>query len=200
MGKLSSAARKGQLKQVGRLLKRGVPATSTDKNKVTPLHEAARKGRAKVVDLLLTNGAEIDARTRKKSTALHEAARKGHGGVVRMLLAEGADPLLKDRSGKSPLKLAKRGKHKAIVRLMEKRLKERKAKSSQSSKKTVHKSHNKRRRYAIEAPMIELPGAEEVEAMTQNMGEHVQSMEVSMNDGLDADMAIALDKALAGLE
>ncbi|VAI41113.1 unnamed protein product [Triticum turgidum subsp. durum] len=65
---LHVAARKGNLKEVRRLLNEGMdvnaPAWGPKSPGATPLHLAAQGGHVKIMDELLERGANIDARTK----------------------------------------------------------------------------------------------------------------------------------------
>nr|GMD10903.1 ankyrin repeat and protein kinase domain-containing protein 1-like [Ipomoea batatas] len=65
---LHIVARKGDLREVRRLLNEGidanVPAWGPKAQGITPLHLAAKGGHLKIMDELLEHGADIDARTK----------------------------------------------------------------------------------------------------------------------------------------
>ncbi|XP_011626985.1 26S proteasome non-ATPase regulatory subunit 10 isoform X2 [Amborella trichopoda] len=93
---LHIGARKGNLKEVKRLLDEGmdvnVTAWGPKSPGVTPLHLAAQGGYIKVMDELLERGANIDARTRGACgwTPLHSAAKERNKEAVKFLVENGA--------------------------------------------------------------------------------------------------------------
>ncbi|XP_027084951.1 phytochrome-interacting ankyrin-repeat protein 1 [Coffea arabica] len=93
---LHICARKGDLKEVKRLLKEGmdvnVAARGPKSHGVTPLHLAAKGGHLKVMDELLDQGADIDARTKGACgwTPLHNAAKERKKKAIRFLVENGA--------------------------------------------------------------------------------------------------------------
>lgn len=93
---LHVGARKGDLKEVKRLLNEGmdanVAALGPKSHGVTPLHLAAKGGHVKVMDKLLEHGANIDARTKGACgwTPLHTAAKEKNRRAIRFLVENGA--------------------------------------------------------------------------------------------------------------
>ncbi|CAM8888293.1 hypothetical protein QQ045_025876 [Rhodiola kirilowii] len=93
---LHVGARKGDVKEVKRLLKEGtdanVPAWGPKSQGVTPLHLAAEGGHLRIMDLLLEHGANIDARTKGSCgwTPLHIAAKERKRQAVKFLVENGA--------------------------------------------------------------------------------------------------------------
>ncbi|CAI9775644.1 unnamed protein product [Fraxinus pennsylvanica] len=93
---LHICARKGDLKQVKRLLDEGmdvnVAAWGPKSHGVTPLHLAAKGGHLKVMDELLERGADIDARTKGACgwTPLHNAAKERNKKAINFLVGNGA--------------------------------------------------------------------------------------------------------------
>ncbi|CAA7395545.1 unnamed protein product [Spirodela intermedia] len=93
---LHIGARRGDLKEVKRLLEEGmdanVPAWGPKSPGVTPLHLAAEGGHLKVMDALLEHGANIDARTKGACgwTPLHAAAKERNKEAIRFLVENGA--------------------------------------------------------------------------------------------------------------
>ncbi|XP_051137308.1 phytochrome-interacting ankyrin-repeat protein 2-like [Andrographis paniculata] len=90
-------ARKGDLKEVKRLLNEGmdvnVVAWGPKSHGVTPLHLAAKGGHLKVMDELLERGADIDARTKGACggwTPLHHAAKEKKKKAIKFLVMNGA--------------------------------------------------------------------------------------------------------------
>ncbi|XP_059641822.1 phytochrome-interacting ankyrin-repeat protein 2-like [Cornus florida] len=93
---LHVGARRGDLKEVKRLLNEGmdvnVAAWGPKSQGVTPLHLAAKGGHLKVMDELLERGANIDARTKGACgwTPLHNAAKERNKKAVKFLVENGA--------------------------------------------------------------------------------------------------------------
>ncbi len=93
---LHIGARKGDLKEVKRLLDEGVDvnvaALGPKAHGVTPLHLAAKGGHLKVMDELLERGANIDARTKGACgwTLLHNDAKERKKKAVKFLIENGA--------------------------------------------------------------------------------------------------------------
>ncbi|KAK4743514.1 hypothetical protein SAY87_001515 [Trapa incisa] len=89
-------ARRGDLKQVKRLLDEGmdvnISAWGPKSKGVTPLHLAAEGGHLDVMDELLERGANIDARTKGACgwTPLHCAAKERKREAVKFLIENGA--------------------------------------------------------------------------------------------------------------
>ncbi|KAJ6933303.1 phytochrome-interacting ankyrin-repeat protein 2 [Populus alba x Populus x berolinensis] len=92
---LHIGARKGDLKQVKRLLDEGmdvnVPAWGPKSKGLTPLHLAAQGGHLEIMAELLERGANIDARTLGAcGTPLHSAAKERKKEAVKFLIENGA--------------------------------------------------------------------------------------------------------------
>lgn len=93
---LHIGCRKGDLKQVKRLLNEGmdvnVAAWGPKSKGITPLHLAAEGGHLEVMDELLERGANIDARTKGACgwTPLHSAAKERRREAVKFLVENGA--------------------------------------------------------------------------------------------------------------
>ncbi|XP_077234807.1 phytochrome-interacting ankyrin-repeat protein 1-like [Tasmannia lanceolata] len=108
---LHIGARKGDLKEVKRLLDEGmdvnVPAWGPKSQGVTPLHLAAQGGHLKVMDELLERGANIDARTKGACgwTPLHSAVKGRNKEAVKFLIDNGAflPPDINDNRFNPPL-------------------------------------------------------------------------------------------------
>src|SRR5258705_9936973 len=97
---LVTAAAKGDIRNVSKLLKKGIdingkaPRDATDFGGQTALMAAAGSGHTDIVRILLDKGAKVNVRHEVGGTALTSAAAQGHLEVVEVLLAAGTDPNL----------------------------------------------------------------------------------------------------------
>ena len=88
---LRSAAKKGALAKVERLISEGADLDASDFRGNTPIYLAASKGHADVVEALAQAGADVDIDNSFGSTPLHVASRYGHVDVIRVLVTYGAN-------------------------------------------------------------------------------------------------------------
>jgi len=104
---LHTAAGKGDLETVRKLLEEGASPNTWDHAGWTPLHEAAGYGNLPLVTMLLDAGASPSVpATDDNLTPLHDAVRRGYVEVVTILVARGADTTAKDSKGNTPRDLA----------------------------------------------------------------------------------------------
>jgi ankyrin repeat protein len=98
---LHHAARRGNKRVVGLLLKKGAKASKKDKKSKTPLMLACSKGHLEVVEMLVEarKGRGLEAMNHDGMTALHYAAYKGHKDIVTFLLSKGAQANASDEHG-----------------------------------------------------------------------------------------------------
>lgn len=96
--RLKTAAQKGQIKAVERLLEEGADINSCvyPRNNFgvgqPPIWAAAEQGHVEVVNFLIDHGADINLVDHPQYfTPLHIAAKTGHLSVVRLLVEKGAD-------------------------------------------------------------------------------------------------------------
>ncbi|KAI9906159.1 hypothetical protein PsorP6_014302 [Peronosclerospora sorghi] len=101
---LHQAAATDNIKQIKRLLARGIPVDTLGErvdgvHRRTPLHWAAVVGKVSAATLLLQQGANPNAKDRDGRTPLHWAARNNNDDVVRLLLTYDAEPNATDDEG-----------------------------------------------------------------------------------------------------
>lgn len=124
---LIEASKKGNVRSVRALLRRGVDVDGRDVGDGVaptdrPLAVAAQHGHLDVVRVLLSAGASPDWCCCSCVTALHYAIRAGYPKVVARLLEAGADPGIPYDGELPTLELARRSGNPEIVRLVEERL------------------------------------------------------------------------------
>ncbi|MGE4490775.1 MAG: ankyrin repeat domain-containing protein [Kiritimatiellales bacterium] len=100
---IHKAAKDGNVKEVRRLLDRGVSTEVRDKYDCTPLHIAVCWDRLETVKLLISRGADVNAAGQAGATALLFAARAGCEEILMYLLDHGANIETKDKNGRTPL-------------------------------------------------------------------------------------------------
>lgn len=115
---LFSAAEKGCVDLVRRLLADGASLKARDRLGAMPLSRAAAAGHAEIVELFLADGAPVDARNLDGSTALFLAAEEDNLTVVKALIARGADVNVPGRSGISTITAAAYMGNEPLVRLL----------------------------------------------------------------------------------
>ena len=96
---LSSAAKRGKVDKVRKLIESGVDLDEQDSRGNSAIYQAAYKGHSTVVQMLVDAGADFEIDNRFGSTPLHVAARYGHVDVIRVLAAAGADLDVKTKEG-----------------------------------------------------------------------------------------------------
>jgi ankyrin repeat protein len=90
---LLDAARKGDLKQIQKLLDSGVDVNQRDKTGFTALHWAAMANRKEVAELLIQKKADINAREFQfKLSPLGVAQSRGFKDMAELLIKNGAKP------------------------------------------------------------------------------------------------------------
>jgi len=96
---LFSAAEKGDLSKVKKLIEGGYNLNIKDEKGNTALMAAAYGGHIHVIELLLNKGADVNMKDNGGVTALMLAAMEGHTEVVRTLIEKGADVNAKNIKG-----------------------------------------------------------------------------------------------------
>jgi len=90
------AARKGDLKQLKKVLKAGANVNEADNAGWTPLHEAVTKNQFKAARLLLKSGANSNAPGPEGQTPLVDAVLNNNTKMAELLLNYSADPSVVD--------------------------------------------------------------------------------------------------------
>ncbi|CAF0746031.1 unnamed protein product [Adineta ricciae] len=90
------AARKGDLKQLRKVLKAGAHVNEADNAGWTPLHEAVTKNQFKAARLLLKSGANSNAPGPEGQTPLVDAVLNNNTKMAELLLTYSADPSVVD--------------------------------------------------------------------------------------------------------
>jgi ankyrin repeat protein len=94
------SARRGDLKGIMEMVKKGVDVNTVDKRGNTALILASEKGHGKIVEFLIQQGSDVNARNKHGRTALIAA---GSTDVAHLLLAHGAEIEAKNNNGWTPL-------------------------------------------------------------------------------------------------
>jgi len=94
---LIEATRAGDLKQVKRLLAKGVLLSVRDADAYTALHIASLQGNLGIVEALLDQGEAVDVTNNYGRTPLINASQYGHVDIVKTLVAHGANVNAVDR-------------------------------------------------------------------------------------------------------
>ncbi|KAK8564980.1 hypothetical protein V6N13_020109 [Hibiscus sabdariffa] len=115
---LCSAARKGEVRSIQRLIENGVVINGRDQHGWTALHRASFKGRTDVVRMLINKGIEVDSKDEDGYTALHCAVESGHTEVVELLVKKGADVEARTNKGVTALQIADSLHYTGISRIL----------------------------------------------------------------------------------
>eukprot|EP00930_Biecheleria_cincta_P041889 TRINITY_DN2878_c0_g2_i1.p1 TRINITY_DN2878_c0_g2~~TRINITY_DN2878_c0_g2_i1.p1 ORF type:complete len:526 (+),score=85.90 TRINITY_DN2878_c0_g2_i1:133-1710(+) len=106
-----AAARRKQLGDAGKIARRladlGVPTSSVDTLRQTPLFFAAREGNTECATFLIHSKCEVNHRDRDGQTALFYAFRSGHIECVQQLVQCRADLNVKDNQRRTAISFAK---------------------------------------------------------------------------------------------
>lgn len=117
-GTLMEAVEAGDLTDIRRHLRQGVPVDETGVEGWTALMVAAYRGDVRVLRLLLDHGADPGVRNRAGASPLMVAVRHGHYHAVRCLLDRGAEAQARTEAGLTPLMLAVRKGDIRIVQVL----------------------------------------------------------------------------------
>lgn len=103
---LHTAASKGNVKAIERLVKEEANIDETDDSGKTPLIYAVIMNQKESVSALLKAGADVNTQSDTGNTALHEAVLQGNIKFASLLLEKGANTALRNKEGKSVMDLA----------------------------------------------------------------------------------------------
>ncbi|XP_062920405.1 cyclin-dependent kinase 4 inhibitor C [Mobula hypostoma] len=112
--KLTSAAAKGDWKEVNILLQNGVKADAINKFGRTAL-QVMQIGNTIIADLLLNAGAQPNQQDHNGFTLAHDAAREGFLDTLKILVDFGADVNIENSEGNLPIHLAAQEGHTDVV-------------------------------------------------------------------------------------
>ncbi|KAI4348477.1 hypothetical protein L6164_009198 [Bauhinia variegata] len=115
---LCSAARKGEIRTIQKLLENGAAINGRDQHWWTALHRASFKGRIDVVRALLDKGVDVDAKEEEGYTALHCAVESGNADVTELLVKRGADVEARTNKGVTPIQIAESLHYAGITRIL----------------------------------------------------------------------------------
>ncbi|XP_062109838.1 protein VAPYRIN-like [Humulus lupulus] len=116
---LCTAARKGEVRTMVRLIEHGAAINGRDQHGWTALHRACFKGRVEAVRALLEKGVDVDAKDEDGYTALHCAAESGHADVIELVVKKGgADVEARTNKGVTALQIAESLGYSGITRLL----------------------------------------------------------------------------------
>ncbi|PIA59835.1 hypothetical protein AQUCO_00400601v1 [Aquilegia coerulea] len=115
---LCTAARKGEVRTIHRLIENGASINGRDQNGWTALHRAAFKGRIDVVRTLVEMGIEVDAKDEDGYTALHCATESGQVEITELLVKKGADIEARTNKGVTSLQIANSLQYSGIARVL----------------------------------------------------------------------------------
>lgn len=119
---LVSAAQKGDIKEIKRLIDAGAKVDSTDFSKdqegLQAIHYGAMFGNIKVVRIMLAAGAKVDAIDFKGMQPIHYAALNGSAELVKVLLAAGAKVDASDEYSEQPLHFAAEKNNTDVVKVL----------------------------------------------------------------------------------
>ena len=116
---IHSAAKRGDVQAVRKLLAEGSDLTALNKDGKPVLWMAVRGGNIEVVRLLLDAGADQSLQDPLVGTPLHLACATGQTNIVELLLDRGADiNALSDRLDETPIWQAVRRRRVRVVRLL----------------------------------------------------------------------------------
>ncbi|KAF8407516.1 hypothetical protein HHK36_006650 [Tetracentron sinense] len=116
--RLCMAARKGDVRTIGRLLENGASINGRDQHGWTALHRACFKGWLDVVRVLIEKGVDVNARDEDGYMALHCAAESGQVEVIELLIKKGANVEAQTNKGVTALQIAESLNYSGITRIL----------------------------------------------------------------------------------
>ena len=115
---LYSAASKGDIREVERLLDEGADVNPKSNHDTSALVYAAGLGHLDIVKLLIERGADVNWRLASGWSALIYAAYNGHHNIAKHLIENGADVNAKSTDGDTALMFSAKHGHTEIVKLL----------------------------------------------------------------------------------
>ncbi|XP_063300035.1 ankyrin repeat and SOCS box protein 3 isoform X1 [Pelobates fuscus] len=115
------AARRGDIKSLKKLIKKGYSVDVSDNRGWMPIHEAASSNSSRCLQLLINSAPSssyIKSKTFEGETALHLAAKSGSVSCTQLLLQVGAEMNDVTNEEITPLFLAVESGHKDVVKLL----------------------------------------------------------------------------------
>ncbi|XP_038710567.1 protein VAPYRIN-like isoform X2 [Tripterygium wilfordii] len=100
------AARRGDIKHLESLLRRGASTDYRDQYGLTPLHAAAIRGHKDIALRLLALGVDLECQDNEGHSPLHLAVEGGWMGTVEVLVNNGANVNAKTKRGATPIYMA----------------------------------------------------------------------------------------------
>lgn len=115
---LHTAASKGNVKAIDRLVKEEANLDETDSAGKTPLMYAVMFNQKESLSALLKAGADVNTQSDIGNTALHEAVLQGNIKFASLLLEKGSDRSLRNKEGKTALDLANETGNQNLITLV----------------------------------------------------------------------------------
>lgn len=115
---LHTAASKGNVKAIERLVNEEANIDETDDAGKTPLMYAVMLNQHDSAVALLKAGADVNTQSDTGNTALHEAVIQGNLKFCTLLLEKGADVSIRNKQGKTPLDIAKAKENKSFIGIL----------------------------------------------------------------------------------
>ncbi|WCJ43587.1 Protein VAPYRIN [Euphorbia peplus] len=115
---LCSAARKGEVRNILKLIESGASINGKDQHGWTALHRAGFKGKIEAVRMLVERGIDVNAKDEDGYTALHCATESGHADVIELLVKKGADVEARTNKGVTALQIAESLHYVGITRVL----------------------------------------------------------------------------------
>ena len=120
-GRFISAAKRGDLETVERMLKKGIDINTQDDSGYTALISAAHHNRSDVINHLIDKGARLDMQDKNGYTALLHAIMFDKTAVALILIEQGADINLGNKNDHNALMLAASNDNIRIINVLVKK-------------------------------------------------------------------------------